>query len=193
MSESTQHKLSRVRPPRVQITYDVETGNAIQKKELPFVVGIMADLSKKAVADNTPLQERAFVEIDRDNFGAVMAQLKPKLAVKVADAQGEDDAILTFDLEFASLDDFRPEALVGKLDKAAEKKSAVMDLWTERLALRDMLTKLDGNDALLAKLSAVVADKARLEALLKSASERKTDLETKQKTLAANADTQADA
>ena len=103
MSESTQHRLSRVRPPRVQITYDVETGGAIEKKELPFVIGILADLSKKAVpagvvpgeGENTALQERPFVEIDRDNFAAVMAQMKPTLKdLEVADVRGDAQAKL---------------------------------------------------------------------------------------------------
>ena len=68
MAESTQHKLDRVRPPRVQITYDVEIGNAIEKKELPLVVGILADLSGKPDTPPAKLVERRFVDIDRDNF-----------------------------------------------------------------------------------------------------------------------------
>ena len=73
MSESIQHKIGRVRPPRVQITYDVEIGDAIQMKELPFVMGIMADLSGKPEEALPKLKDRKFVEIDRDNFGDVMA------------------------------------------------------------------------------------------------------------------------
>src|SRR5882762_3154494 len=143
MSESTQQKLSRVRPPRVQITYDVETGGAIEKKPLAFVVGIMADLSRQAVSDNAPLQDRPFVEIDRDNFAAVMAQLKPKLTVKVANPDSEDDPFV-YPLEFASLDDFGPAALVKKLG-SEDEDGTITALWKRRQALRDMLTKLDGN------------------------------------------------
>ena len=77
MPESLQHKLDRVRPPRVQITYDVETGGAMQKKELPFVVGILADLSGKPAEALRPLKERKFVEIDRDNFNDVLASMRP--------------------------------------------------------------------------------------------------------------------
>jgi type VI secretion system protein ImpB len=73
MPESLQHKLDRVRPPRVQITYDVETGGAIQKKELPFVVGVLADLYGKPAEAPPPLKERKFVEIDRCNFNDVLA------------------------------------------------------------------------------------------------------------------------
>jgi type VI secretion system protein ImpB len=85
MTESTQHKLDRVRPPRVQITYDVEIGDAIETRELPFVMGIMADLSgdrdpEKAVR---ALRDRKFVEIDRDNFNGVMVDADPRIAAQV--------------------------------------------------------------------------------------------------------------
>ena len=82
MAESTQHKLSRIRPPRVQITYDVEIGGAIQKKELPFVVGIMSDLAGQPVAALPRLKDRKFVEIDRDNFNDVLASIAPRLAFR---------------------------------------------------------------------------------------------------------------
>ena len=111
MPESIQHKLDRVRPPRVQITYDVEIGDAIEKKELPFVVGIMADLSgmperdlspgrpdpasfngktrpaKQGVAQPKPLKERKYIEIDRDNFNSVMESIAPRLVLSVARAE----------------------------------------------------------------------------------------------------------
>src|SRR5918911_3143371 len=83
MSESLQHKLDRVRRPRVQITYDVETGGAMRKVELPFVVGVMADLSGKPKEALKPMKERKFVNIDRDNFNDVMARSAPRLALKV--------------------------------------------------------------------------------------------------------------
>ncbi len=75
MSESTQHKLDRIRPPRVQITYDVEIGDAIEMKELPFVAGIMADLSGKPEGPLPKVKDRKFVEIDRDNFNDVLASI----------------------------------------------------------------------------------------------------------------------
>ncbi|MFX9688445.1 type VI secretion system contractile sheath small subunit, partial [Acinetobacter baumannii] len=83
-------KLNRVRPPRVQITYDVETGGAIEKKELPFVVGVMADLAGKNAGAMAPLKNRKFVEIDRDNFNNVMGGLKPKLAFRVPNKLADD-------------------------------------------------------------------------------------------------------
>ena len=84
MSESTQHKLSRVRPPRVQITYDVEIGDAIEMKELPFVMGIMADLSGDRDPDREmkALKDRKFVEIDRDNFNDIMTDIQPRISMR---------------------------------------------------------------------------------------------------------------
>ena len=88
MTESTQHVLDRVRPPRVQITYDVEIGNAIIMKELPFVIGVMADLSGMPVDMLPPIKQRKFVEIDRDNLPAFMASIKPRVAVQVKNMLG---------------------------------------------------------------------------------------------------------
>src|SRR6478672_10903611 len=81
--ESVQKKLGRVRPPRVHITYDVETGGAIEKREIPFVVGVLADLSGQPTKKLPSLKERKFTEIDRDNFDQVMAKQEPRLAFKV--------------------------------------------------------------------------------------------------------------
>lgn len=149
MADNVQHKIARNRPPRVQITYDVEIGNAIEKVEIPFVVGIMADLSgfgDNARADGVALKskDRPFVEIDRDNFTDVMAKISPALTVKGAlDEDGnpaQDDR-----LTFKSLDDFKPNAIVGRIEKLRK-------LQTQRTALRDVLTKLDSNDALFKEL-----------------------------------------
>ena len=81
MSESTQHKLDRVRPPRVQITYDVEVGDAIAKKELPFIVGVLADLSGQPAQALPKVRDRKFVEIDRDNLNDVLASKIAQAAV----------------------------------------------------------------------------------------------------------------
>src|SRR5690348_9567047 len=82
MPESTQHKLDRIRPPRVQITYDVETRGSFVKMELPFVVGILADLSGNVPDPNrAPMRDRKYVEIDRDNFNDIMKNIGPKVAV----------------------------------------------------------------------------------------------------------------
>lgn len=139
-SDSSQHKLSRVRPPRVQITYDVEIGDAQQKKELPFVVGVLADLAGRPAAAPAPLKQRKFVEIDRDNFDQVMAGIAPRLALQVRDRLGGDGAT-NVELQFASMDDFDPGQLVNQV-------ASLRRLVDARRHLSDLLTKLDGNDDL---------------------------------------------
>jgi type VI secretion system protein ImpB len=141
MPESTQHKLDRVRPPRVQITYDVEIGDAIVMKELPFVVGIMADLSGKPEAPLPPLKERKYVEIDRDNFNDIMKSIGPRLALSVKNTLAEDDTKLNVELKFSHLDDFGPLQVLKQVEPMRK-------LFEARTRLADLLTKLDGNDAL---------------------------------------------
>jgi len=161
VSESIQKWLGRNRPPRVHITYDVETRGAIKKKELPFIVGILADLS----GENAPeigLKERKFIEIDRDNFGEVMATLAPGLTVKVpneltaAEAEGDEKAKegeegeegegarLVAPLTFKKLDDFRPENVAGQiadLSELLEGRRALVDL-AAQIDLRDGLAEM---------------------------------------------------
>src|SRR5205085_10882167 len=141
MSESTQKKLLRVRPPRVQITYDVETGGAIEKKELPLVVGIMADLAGKQDTPMVPVKARKFVEIDRDNFNDVMASISPRLAFQVNNNLKDDDSKLNVELKFKKIDDLRPEAVVQQVEPLRK-------LFEARQRLNDLLGKLDGNDDL---------------------------------------------
>src|SRR5437588_12407115 len=107
--ESTQHKLDRVRPPRVQITYDVETGDAIEMKELPFVLGMLADLSGKPEEPLPRLRDRKFVEIDRDNFDAVMRGMKPRLSYRVDNKLPDDGTQLGVDQKFCPIDPLEPE------------------------------------------------------------------------------------
>jgi type VI secretion system protein ImpB len=154
MPESTQHKLDRVRPPRVQITYDVEIGDAIVMKELPFVVGIMADLSGKPAEPLPPLKERKYVEIDRDNFNDIMKSVGPRLALRVDNrltngdgAEGGDQ--MNVELKFANLDDFSPINVLKQVEPLRQ-------LFEARTRLADLLAKLDGNDALDALLQDVV-------------------------------------
>ncbi|HEX4955278.1 MAG TPA: type VI secretion system contractile sheath small subunit [Thermoanaerobaculia bacterium] len=142
MSESTQHKLSRIRPPRVQITYDVETGGAIEMKELPLVVGILADLSGKPENPLPYLKKRKFVEIDRDNFNEVMEKLAPRLAFQVPNRlNGESSDALKVELKFKNFGDFHPAAVV-------EQVESLRKIFEARNRLRDLLAKLDGNDDL---------------------------------------------
>src|ERR1700741_2862315 len=98
--ESTQHKLDRVRPPRVHITYDVEVGDAIEMKELPFVAGVMADLSGKPKESLPKISARKFVESDRDNFDSVMRGMQPRLTFQVDNKLTNDDTKMSVELQF---------------------------------------------------------------------------------------------
>jgi type VI secretion system protein ImpB len=151
MAESTQHKLDRVRPPRVQITYDVEIGDATQKKELPFVVGIMADLSGQPDQPLPKLKDRKFVEIDRDNFNDVLASIGPRLAYRVDNKLTNDGSKLSVELRFSSMDDFTPAHIVKQIEPLRKLMEA-------RTRLTDLLGKLDGNDKLDELLQDVVAN-----------------------------------
>jgi type VI secretion system protein ImpB len=141
--ESTQQKLSRVRPPRVQITYDVEVGDAIELKELPFVVGVLADLTGQPANPLAPMKERKFVEINPDNFDAVLANMAPRLAYTVDNKLSDETEAgqLKVDLQFESLDDFSPE-------QVARHIAPLRELLELRTKLSDLRGSLQGNDKL---------------------------------------------
>jgi type VI secretion system protein ImpB len=161
MSDSLQKWVGRNRPPRVQITYDVEIGDAVEKKELPLVVGLMADLSGKPLNPPVKLKERRFVEIDRDNFNEIMAKIAPRLDMSVPDTlKGEGN--LKVELNFTEFDHFHPEAIVSQVPRLARLLEA-------RQQLRDLLAKLDGNDELDALLENIVNSTEDLQALRGSA------------------------
>ena len=141
MPESLQHKLDRVRPPRVQITYDVETAGAIQKKELPFVVGILADLSGQPKDAPKPLKERKFIEIDSENFNAVLASIAPRVQLSVPNTLSKAGGTLPIELNFKEIDDFDPLKVINRVD-------GLRRLLEARSRLSDLLVKLDGNEAL---------------------------------------------
>lgn len=156
MAESTQHKLDRVRPSRVQITYDVEIGNAIEKKELPLVVGILADLSGKPDTPPAKLVERRFVDIDRDNFNEILSSISPRATLQVDNTISGDDSKLNVELRFNHIEDFDPVNLVKQV-------VPLRRLFEARQRLRDLLTKLDGNDDLDQLLQDVVANTEGLQ------------------------------
>lgn len=168
--ESLQHTLDRVRSPRVQITYDVEIGDAIEMKEIPFVVGVLADLSGKPDEPLPKLKDRKFIEIDRDNFDSVLAGMKPRLAYRVANKLTDDDSQLAVELRFKSLDDFHPE-------RVAEQIAPVRKLVETRKRLSDLLSKLDGNDRLDDLLQDVISNTDTLEKLGVEAGVEKSDKE----------------
>jgi type VI secretion system protein ImpB len=157
MPESTQHKLDRIRPPRVQITYDVEIGGAIQKKELPFLVGILADLSGQPDQPLAKLKDRKFVEIDRDNFNDVMASIAPRATTSV-DNRLSGEGKMNVELHFHNIDDFNPTSIIGQVD-------ALRTLFDARQRLSDLLAKLDGNDTLDSLLREVAGNQDGLKQL----------------------------
>src|SRR6476620_7777118 len=114
--ESLQHKIDRVRPPRVQITYDVEIGGAIELKELPFVVGVMGDFVGKPEEALPPIKNRKFVEIDPDNFDQVLSGMKPRLAYTVGNKMQDDGSKVGVELKFNSMDDFHPDNIVQQVE-----------------------------------------------------------------------------
>ncbi|HYR03331.1 MAG TPA: type VI secretion system contractile sheath small subunit [Syntrophobacteria bacterium] len=160
--KSLQHTLDRVRAPRVQITYDVEIGDAIEKKEIPFVVGVLGDYSGKPDEPLPKLKDRKFVEIDRDNFDTVLAGMKPRLAYRVDNKLTDDGTQLGVELRFKSLDDFHPE-------RVADQIEPVRKLLEARRKLSDLMSKLDGNDKLDEILQDIISSTESLEKLAKEA------------------------
>jgi type VI secretion system protein ImpB len=153
--ESIQKKIARVRPPRVHITYDVETNGAIEKKELPFVVGVLSDLSGQPEKPLPPVKDRKFVEIDRDNFDAVMARMTPHLAFRVDNKLTNDDTQLGVELKFSCLEDFEPQNI-------AEQVEPLRKLLELRRKLSNLRSSLYGNDKLDRLLQQIVQDKDSL-------------------------------
>lgn len=156
--ESTQHKLDRVRRPRVHLTYDVDVGGAIQQKELPFVLGVLADLSGKPDEALPRLKDRKFVDIDRDNFNKVLAGIKPRLAFQVDNTLQGDGSKLNVELRFGQIHDFEPEQVVKQIEPLRKLLEA-------RDRLSDLVNKMDGNDKLEQLLNDVVNNTDSLKKL----------------------------
>jgi len=151
---STQHKLDRVRAPRVQITYDVEVGDAIEVKELPFVMGVLGDFTGQPVDPLPRLKDRKFVEVTPDNFDTVLESMKPHLAFSVDNKLSEDPDAgnIKVDLHFKSLDDFSP-------DNVARQVKPLRELLELRDRLSDLRGSMQGNDKLEEALREAVTDK----------------------------------
>lgn len=156
--ESLQKKIGRVRPPRVQITYDVETSGTIEKKELPFVVGVMADLSGQPDKPLHKVRDRAFIEIDRDNFDEVLAKTEPRLAFKVENKLVNGESEINVELRFSSMEDFEPQSVVEQI----EPLKKLIDL---RRKLSKLRGSLYGNDKLEQILQQVLNDNQKLKRL----------------------------
>ena len=141
--QSTQHKLDRVRPPRVHVTYDVEVGDAIETKELPFVMGVFGDFTGQPESPLPKLKDRKFVEVTPDNFDNVLEGMKPHVAFSVENKLSDDPEAgqLKVDLHFKSLEDFEPEQVAKQVKPLRE----MLDLRTK---LSDLRGSLQGNDKL---------------------------------------------
>jgi type VI secretion system protein ImpB len=162
--ESTQHKLDRVRSPRVQITYDVEVGNAIELKELPFVMGVLGDFSGQPEKPLAAMKDRKFVEINPDNFDSVLKGMAPHLSYSVDNKLASDPNAgqVKVDLHFESMDDFSPENVAKQVKPLKE----LLDLRTRLSDLRGSLQGNDKLDDILVKVLSSTAERARLEAEL---------------------------
>jgi type VI secretion system protein ImpB len=160
MAESVNRKLERVRAPRVQISYDVETGGAIEMKELPFVMGVLGDFTGHPAEPLAKLKERKFVEITPDNFDDVLKSMKPHLQFTVDNLLSEDAEAgkIGVDLKFESMDDFSPDRVAAQVDPLRK----LLEL---RQNLADLRGSLQGNDKLEEILQATLSDEEKLNRL----------------------------
>jgi type VI secretion system protein ImpB len=159
--ESLQHKIDRVRPPRVQITYDVETGGALELKELPFVVGILGDFVGKSEEPLPAIKNRKFVEIDPDNFNQVLAGMKPRLAYTLDNKLQDDGSKMGVELKFKSIEDFEPDNVVQQIEPLRKLVEA-------RKKLSDLRSKMDGNEKLESMLEDIISNTDKQKELSKA-------------------------
>ena len=158
--DSVQKRLERVRPPRVQLSYDVEIGDAIENKELPFVVGVVGDFAGQPNPDKpqAKLRDRKFVNLDLDNFDEVIAGMAPRASYRVKNALSADGGEFAVNLDFNKLDDFSPEAVVQNVEPLRKLLEA-------RTKLSDLRNKLAGNEKLEDVLSEVLSNTEKLKQL----------------------------
>jgi type VI secretion system protein ImpB len=154
---NSQKFIARNRAPRVQIEYDVETYGSERKVELPFVMGVMADLSGKPAEPLAPVAERKFLEIDVDNFDARLKSVQPRVAFNVENTL-TSDGNLAVELTFESMDDFSPAAVARKVD-------ALNKLLEARTQLSNLLTYMDGKTGAEELLNKVLSQPALMQAL----------------------------
>jgi type VI secretion system protein ImpB len=157
-NQGVQKRLQKVRPPRVQMTYDVEIGDAIENKELPFVLGVVGDFGGNSEVEQKRLKDRKFVSIDRDNFDEVLKGVEPRAVYRVANELTEQGGQFAVDLKFKSMEDFRPESIVQQVEPLRKLLEA-------RTKLADLRNKLAGNDKLEDILSEVLNNTEKLMSL----------------------------
>ena len=156
--QSVQKKLQKVRPPRVQLTYDVELGDAIEKKELPFVAGVVGDFTGQTEQPLPKLKDRKFVNIDRDNFDEVLKGMEPRAVFQVNNRLSDEGGKFGVELKFRSMNDFSPEAVVEQVDPLRRLLEA-------RTKLADLRNKMNGNDKLADLLTEVLSNTEKLQTL----------------------------
>jgi type VI secretion system protein ImpB len=153
----SQKFIGRNRPPRVQIEYDVEVYGSEKKVQLPFVVGVMADLSGKPVEPLPPVEERKFLEVDIDNFDERMKAIKPRVAFQVPNTlTGEGN--MAVEMTFDKMDDFSPAAV-------AKSVEPLNKLLTARQQLANLIAYMDGKSGAEDVLQKLLADPALLQAV----------------------------
>jgi type VI secretion system protein ImpB len=163
-SESVQKRLQKVRAPRVQMTYDVEIGDAVENKELPFVVGVVGDFGNDPNAEKKRLKDRNFVNVDAGNFDEVLGAVAPATSFRVPNHLSEEGGEFAVQLQFREMDDFRPESVVRQV-------APLQGLLEARTKLADLRNKLAGNDKLEDILSEVLGNTEKLESLRKTTKE----------------------
>lgn len=158
MAKSGQRFIKENRAPRVHIEYEVETFGALQKVELPFVMGVMSDLSGKSLVEKKAMNERDFVEFDMDNFDQRMAAIAPRAAFNVDNTLAADGSKLGVDLTFKSVEDFSP----GAVAKSVPALSALLE---QRQQLNDLMLYMDGKDGAQELLEKLLKDPELLKAI----------------------------
>jgi len=156
--DSIQKRLQKIRPPRVQLTYDVEKGDAIEQKELPFVVGVLGDLSGNPEQPLPKVKDRKFVNVDLDNFDEVMEGVAPRAVYRVTNKISDAGGEFGVELKFNSIDDFRPESVVDQIEPLRK-------LLESRTKLADLRNKLAGNEKLEDLLTDVLNNTEQLKKL----------------------------
>ena len=159
-NESVQKRLQKVRAPRVQMTYDVEIGDATENKELPFVVGVVGDFGTDPQVDKKRLKDRTFVNVDASNFDEVLGGVAPVASFKVDNHLSPEGGAFGVQLQFREMADFRPESVVRQVAPLARLLEA-------RTKLADLRNKLAGNDKLEDILTDVLGNTEKLDSLRK--------------------------
>lgn len=174
MSESIQHKLSKVRRPRVHITYDVHVGDAVLKKEIPYVIGVLANLSGMPKDELPHVRERPFIRIDGENFELVLNKSNVRVVCNVKDTvSGNPDDTTAVELTFKSMEDFEPYKLI-------EQVPNLKDVIKSRDLIQDLLSKLEGSILLKNVLKLVCENKILRNDFAKLISERKALIKEKE-------------